>query len=156
MSQGLITTGLAGITDMTCAKILQLKDSGYGLLNPALAPALFVSGAVCQYAGAAYGQVQYGSIPDDVVNKGLPSPSAPETIEQMTVAGAWTPEQSAPDYAGFILAAQREIETDTSLDQYNPDGNLPTTAVFLDTYKWWMIGGAVALLVFVESKRPRY
>lgn len=116
-----------------------------------------------QYLADAYQCAQYGSKngwgSTSIPSPGTPSPSAPQTYTQMTAPSAWTPAQSyntAADWAAATTVAKIKA---AEADGYNPSGNLPVTATDLDAivkqldaYKWPLILGGSAVLLFVLWK----
>lgn len=98
----------------------------------------------------AYEDLRYGRItqPGDV---GIPTPAAPRTLDQMTIPGAWTPEQAAKQgYTDWVNALRARIQADEDAGRYRPRDPLFD---WLDKYKWWLLGGAAGLGLLIVTKQ---
>lgn len=123
--------------------------------------------AACQLLDAdTYQQREYGTVP-------LPNPTtvpvikAPQTETQMTVPGQWTPDQSTPDPQTAADKLRDQIKAAEAAGTYTPYGskglmNLlfggddgkapPKLQEFWAEYKWWVIGGAAAVLAVMAVR----
>ena len=96
--------------------------------------------------------LKYGTVPNAPAI--VPYPAAPSTIEQGTVAGAWTPEMAAAQGLANAQAAQTDLITqaesngsyDSSGNYLIPDINFPITSIPWGTI---LIAGACILGVVV-------
>jgi hypothetical protein len=101
------------------------------------------------YLANAYQCAQYGTMPAP----GIVTPNAPQTADEMT--GAWTPGQAENTGADYAAATDAAIAAAIATGTYNPAGNLPVTATWLDTYKWPIIAAAAALAALVLAQGIR-
>lgn len=92
-----------------------------------------------------YEEAQYGRItrPGDVAP---PTPAAPQTREENTIPGAWTPEQATrAGYADYVARLRARIAADEAEGTYNPAGNFPQ----VDQWKKYAVAVVVVLaLIF--------
>jgi hypothetical protein len=95
---------------------------------------------------ATYEALQYGRItrPGDVQQV---VPAAPQTADQMTTPGEWTPDQALDgSIADYGQRLRDQIAADVAAGNYNPAGSLPVSAQdasdWWSTYKYWILGGA--------------
>lgn len=95
----------------------------------------------------------YGSLP----STGTPTIPAPQTEVQMTTPGAWTPDQATNTGQDWAAATNANIDAAIANGGYNPAGNSPFTATWLDTYKWPLIIGAVGIggLILIQAVKLR-
>jgi hypothetical protein len=103
--------------------------------------------------------LKYGTVPNAPAI--VPYPASPSTVEQGTVAGAWTPEDSA---AQGLLDSQTNqtalITNAISSGSYDPTGNYLTSSLGLNNIPWTtfaIIGGCIlgAILLFPLLERGR-
>jgi hypothetical protein len=119
---------------------------------------------------STYEALQYGRItrPGDVP---APVPAAPQTADQMTDPGAWTPEDGTGElWTAYAERLRAQIAADTAAGNYDPAGRLPASASdisnafdlagFWDEYKLAIIGagilGAAALYAAGAGAPRRY
>lgn len=101
---------------------------------------------------AVYSWWNYGKIPLPAT----PAPGAPETREEMTVGGAWTPEQAATrGQERTIEATRQRIIAAQRSGEYVPEGRLPISATevsnWFERYQWPLVIAAGLLLVMGTS-----
>lgn len=86
----------------------------------------------------------------------LPPPQAPQTVEQMTVPGAWTPEMSAPDLEAWRTDYLAYMESNPGVARVPVAANQAGQAA-LDFLSgrgvWILVGVAVVVGVIILSKR---
>jgi hypothetical protein len=99
-----------------------------------------LNGDLASYPAHRYECLQYGSIPAP----GTAAPRAPQTAAQMT-DGTWSPEDSLNRGRDYAAATNAKIEAAIADGSYNPSGNLPVDATWLDQYKWPLIAAAAGI-----------
>jgi len=105
----------------------------------------------------AYQWLHYGNIPDPTI----PTPGAPQTIEEMTLPGGWTPAAAAArGQADWIARNQAQLIAAERSGEWIPGGRLPISATELadltSKYKWpLLIGAGVLGFVVVRAVARR-
>jgi hypothetical protein len=75
---------------------------------------------------AAYEREQYGTVPRIT---SAPTPEAPQTQDEMTTPGSWTPDDAIRnDIADWSARVRGQMAADAASGKWNPAGNLPVSA----------------------------
>lgn len=148
---------LAGITDTICRDAEKiLDDPSYSPLNP-IRQIAALNAALCNGAAALYTTVNYGDIPSP--GNGLPNPptpSAPKTEAEMRTWSPWAASaKDSQTWQQWLEATRRALADAEKAGTWNPEGNLPVDATWLDKYKWPLVlglsAGVVGLVLLVRK-----
>lgn len=106
---------------------------------------------------AQYEKTMYDGVPRIT---SAPTPDAPQTLDEMTTPGAWTPEDGIRDSVSNWSANVRALmAADAEAGRWNPAGNFPVSATQLSdavttasNYKvpLMILGGAVGFLILLK------